>query len=249
MIGIIYSLFSLGVKGGNKVKENIDDTKSREEAKRNGDLTYYAKGGQHLVSNGRLIHKGRNSQGDEVIEDMYNDHVYVNLSEKKRKEIINEALKEGRTVIDKGSHDITNPFYANFKDKWWFGRYDLNVRFIDIKTNRYFRIVCINGYDFYMDIETGLLVRKSDFCINKYKIGNLTEDEIIDLFNKRQHTFKGKEKIIGKPRTSDNENLQKMYYLIYNDSIILDESGKIYTKYWSRYTHKYIVTDITTTEV
>ena len=245
MFGILYTLFGLGVNGVNKIKESVDDSNNREKAKRNGELTYYGKNGQHLVSNGRLIHRGHNHSGDEVVKDMYNGKIYVNLSEEERKKIIDKALQEGRTVVDTGSYDHSNPFYRYFKDKWWFRRYDLNVRYIDIETKKYFRRVCINGYYFYMDIETGLLVRKSDPYIDTYRTGDLSEDEIITIFNRRQLSFKGREKVIGKPQTLDNRDIQKMYYLIYNDFVTMDKFCKLIIKEWSRYTRNYIVTDIT----
>lgn len=245
MFGILYTLFGLGVSGGNKIKKGIESDRNKERAIKSGDLTYYGRKGEHLVSNDKLIHHGYNSRGDEVIQDMRSGKVYHNITDKKRREIIDKAKNEGKTVIDKGSHDYSNPFYTDFKDRWWFGRYDLNVQFIDIKTKTYFRRVCINGYYFYMDIETGLLVRKSDPYIDTYRTGDLSEDEIITIFNRRQLSFKGREKVIGRPQTLDNRDIQKMYYLIYNDFVTMDKFGKLSIKEWSRYTRSYIVTDIT----
>lgn len=232
MFGILYTLFGLGASGGNKIKEGIEDEKNRNIAKKNGRLTYYGKGGERLTSNGKLISYSSINypNGDNVIRDMHTGKIYINLSENKRQEIMDKAKKEGRTVVNKGSCSYDNPFYEDFKSKWWYGDNGFDVNYIDIESKKYLRLICINGYYFYMDIDTGFIIRKSDPYSDKHQTGNLSEEEIIELFNKRQRFFKGKEKIIQKKTNRDNRTIRDYYYLINCGWVTMDKSGKIYSQ-------------------
>ena len=246
MFGILYTLFGLGVSGVGKMSQNIEDERKREEARKKGELTYYGKNGEHLVSNGRLITRTWNSDGDQIIKDMYNNTIYNNLTREKQDKILIEAKEKGKTVIDISGN---SPFKKYAEKTWWFKnyRYKYDVNFMDVDTYCFYKEVNINGYIFYMDINTGLLVRQSDrdkdeHINNNLNKDNLSPEEIITLFNKRQLLYPNREQIIG-----NNIDEYQYYYLTQSRTnvYLIDKYGNVYIRYYSRFSKEYVKENIT----
>lgn len=182
MFGIAYMLFSGTMTVIAKTRRGIDNIKSKNRAIRNGDLTYYGHNGERLISNDRNVYRSRNN-GDNVLVDLYTGEVYKNYSEEKRQIKEKDAINNGRTVIDVGYEELQD-FNKNKKDK--LKSIIVKPYYRDVSNRNYYIPVYINGLTFYMNIETGLIIRLADKCNPKNKWGNLSIEEIIETVNERQ---------------------------------------------------------------
>ena len=183
MFGLLHALFTVGVLTVDKISGVWTEVKNKEEAVRKDCKTYIdAKGKDRLVKNNRRVCYTQLDNGDYVIKDIENGKVYYNKSEEIRKEDKKQAIKDGRTII-KTFGNYTE--YRN-KNELWVRAFIKWRGYIDIKTEHPIREVRINGINFYMDLVSGELLRKSDEENEKYKIGSLSSDEIIYYFNDRQ---------------------------------------------------------------
>lgn len=186
MFGILYALFNGTMIGIAKTKESIDNDNKRFQAKEHGDLTYYGKNGERLVSNNRCVYRKTNNDGDKVLVDLYNGQVYKNYSAEERVKKEDKALRKGSTVLPV-DYDENQKF--NKKCRYETKVFSLNADYKDIETGRYYILAHINGIAFYMDIVTGLLVRPWDDADLSKKWGLLSVEEIMNIFNERQKEF------------------------------------------------------------
>lgn len=189
MFGAIYTLFtSIGllVKASKEADEN---EKCRSLFRNKDGLTYIdTKGNTRLLSNNDLVFYTHDKNGDYVLENV-SGYIYKNFSKEQRiakqKELKLEAIN---------NEDSTYCISEDNHKKDWICK---GKRFIDMKTNDVYVIRCLNGKYYYMDINNGKIIRKTDWQIKKDQ--EVTTDYYsfdkgidIEAFNKRQETIQDK---------------------------------------------------------
>lgn len=225
MFGILYTLFGLGAAGAGKIKQSIDDENARERSRQKGDPTYYGKNGETLVSNNRPVWTKTNKNGDRVIVDLFTGKEYINLTKETEKKKKEEAETKGNTVIS-----ITKKQWSkinNYYNSMWY-KFRMFPDYKDINTDSYYTRLNINGLDFYMDINSGYIVRVADHENYKYRRGNVSIDNIIKVFNDNQDKLKLDEEYGKISRTMD------MFYCKcgrYRFVDVSDDLRVIYTKW------------------
>lgn len=182
MFGILYLLATSVASGVNKFRDNIDNERAREDAKRRGDITYYGKNGLTLLSNDRSVRR-KYINGDDVLTDLHSGKVYKNFSEEQRQKKERDAETRGNTVINV-NYDENQEY--NRAERFKAKTISITPDYRDIRTRRFYISVCLNGLVFYMDIISGELVRLKDGTDTSNKWGNLSVEEIMNVFNKRQ---------------------------------------------------------------
>lgn len=136
------------------LKESIENAECKKKYANSDGLTYIdSKGRSRLVSNNKLVFYTHDKNGDYILEDI-GGYVYKNFSEEERQEQkninVDTAIKNGKSTYCEDENEHKKDWYCK-------GR-----RFIDLKTGERYVIRCIQGKYYYMDISTGLLVRKTD---------------------------------------------------------------------------------------
>lgn len=165
LFGFLYTAFTLGAKAGMSIKENIENKNYRQEAIQKNEKVYidsngYAcstKDGRKVMYANEYLH-GYNNLPDKVLKYVDTDEIISNFSKEDREQTetyyYNEAVKLNRTAYRIGGKYDS---YCNIgvgKPKGY--------RYKDIKTNAIYVVREFNSMKFYMDIKTGLLVRKTD---------------------------------------------------------------------------------------
>ena len=190
MFGLIYTIIaSIGIYF-NSIKNNIENEKNKIKYRHKDGLTYTdIKGHSRLLSNNKLVFYTYDKNGDYILKDI-DGHIYRNFSKEQREKEFNErkeeAIKNGATTycIDDDPH--RNDWTCKGK------------RFRDFKTGDIYIIRSLNCKYYYMDISTGLIVRKTDWQRKRdeeYLRKNIkTFNKEIDIneFNKKQMTIQDK---------------------------------------------------------
>lgn len=162
LFALFYTTFVLGVKGYKGIKDSIEDNSRRGEAEKGGKEVYIGTDGVgRNVKDGRktmYCHQylnGYNNKPDYVLKYVGTNEIIRNFSQEDREKTERESLQEaninGYTV-----HRIEEKFNDHFHDEC------RGVRYKDIKTGAVYVLRRVNGKNFYMDINTGLLVRPTD---------------------------------------------------------------------------------------
>lgn len=186
MFGIFYMLYSAVIGTVAKIDEGIDNNNRRYKAKAINDDTYYDHKNQlRLTANDRLV-SIKTVNHDQVIVDTFNGKIYKNISKEREDKKKEEAMKDGKTVIY-----ITKREWGknNYQNQLWYKAGAL-PRYKDIKTGAYYINILINGLWFYMDVNTGRLIRLVDGEDLKDKKFNVSVEDIIQVFNISQEKIK-----------------------------------------------------------
>ena len=188
MLGLIYTLIiSIGliIHWSKEKKENI---KCKTLYKHKDGLTYTDFNGRsRLLNDDTLVFYTHNKNGDYILEDA-SGNVYKNFSEEKRE----KKLKKTREELINNKNSTYCISEDNHKKDWICK----GKRFSDIKTGDIYVIRYINGKYYYMNVQNGILVRKTDWQIKKDSETILDccsgKGVDIDTFNERQAIIKDK---------------------------------------------------------
>lgn len=165
LFGFLYTAFTLGTKAGMSIKENIENKNYRQEAIQKSEHIYIdskgnvcsTKDGKKVMYANEYLH-GYNNLPDKVLKYVDTDEVIINFSKEDRERTeayyYNEAKKLNRTAYRIGGK-LDN--YCNAGEGKAKG-----YRYKDISTGAIYVVREFNGIRFYMDIKTGILVRKTD---------------------------------------------------------------------------------------
>lgn len=222
MFGIFYLMFDGIMSTINGIDRDYQNSKNRIEAKNLGDLTYFgSRGGEYLVENGRQVMRTiRSYDNHEIIKDMRTGKVYYDLTKIKKERKIEELKKEGKTI-----------YYPEKEEKkqvhYWHNESGFNGIVIDIDTRKYLAELHINEFTFYMDLESGYLLRRTDSDLNYlykkegiYDNCALTPEQIISYFNKRQDLLRQY------PMFSERQWKQAVFYLSnYSGHLYMNKKG------------------------
>lgn len=182
MFGVFYLLFSGFAATADKISRDNRDAESKMRAIQNNNISYYGTRGHRLVSNDRPVYRKR-VNGQDVLTDLYTGQVYKNFTKEMRDEAKDEARRQGKTVIIAGNTDR----YSDYeKSQFWCKKCHIKAYYRDINTDRLLIPVSVNSVQFYMDLNTGHILRPIDNASYINKDGNLSIEEIITIFNKRQ---------------------------------------------------------------
>lgn len=216
MFGIFYMLFNAIFGTAAKIDEDIDNYNRRTKAIKNKDETYYDHNNQLRYTNNDRLVSIKTINHDRVIVDTLNSTIYKNISKEKEDIKKLDAVQKGYTVIKIGNEWKK----LNYQDKLWY-RCDSIPWYMDIKTDEYYIVVTINGINFYMNVDTGNIVRPADGENYKNKKYNLSVDKIIKVFNKRQ------EKIRNDKRFPKQWWWVKVHYYLNRMEIFIDDNLNI----------------------
>lgn len=207
MFGIIYLALNGITSGLNYVDKLRMDTRNKREAIKNNNLTYYgSRGGTYLCSNDRPVTRTTDARGHDILKDLYNGTIYYDYTEEEINKQKGKFNQNGESVY-LGTQKERNEIHKQY-EYTGLGSID----YIDIATGRPVRTICINGYTFYMDVETGLIMRLADDGIprdSRCIKGLLTPNDIIRFFNKRQEKLQR----FYKYNKNGNEWTRIVYYL------------------------------------
>lgn len=183
MVGFIYfAVIGVGLFI-HFMNENKENEENKKHYRHPDGLTYIDnKGRSRLLSNDKLVFYTHDKNGDYILEDV-SGHVYRNFSEEKREKWMNDEKK--RAIEGKES---TYCLDDNNHRKDWTCR---GKRFVDFKTGNIYVIRYIKYKYYYMDISTGLLVRKTDWQIKQDELQQgrrlyLDNNLDVEAFNARQ---------------------------------------------------------------
>lgn len=181
MFSIFHGLFGLVAIISDNCSKNIQDSKSRKEAIKDGMLTYHkSRGNEYLVENNKWVSTKRNHDGEDVIADMHTGEIYYNLTEIKKENKSKECSKRGKTV---------RPCVDNEQRQTYYGKYKQPFSLIDISTNTPVNEVCINGVMYYIRLDNGRVLRPIDNYKINNKVGHWGTKEIVDIINDRQNKY------------------------------------------------------------
>ena len=170
-----------------KINRNKENEQNKKQFKHPDGLTYVdTNGNSRFLSNNELAFYTY-KKGDYVVED-YKGNIYKNFTEEKRQshfeELKNTAIRNNETTycIDDDNHK--NDW--NCKGK----------RFKDFRTGDVYVIRCIKNSYYYLNIENGMIVRKTDWQLNRDKdmkgsvmyYDDIHYVDIKELNNKRRNT-------------------------------------------------------------
>lgn len=226
MFSIFHGLFTLFAMEKNRISKSLEDDNNRVAAKQKGELTYFgSRGGEYLVENGRQVcHVTR--FGHDLLVDMYdNSKVYHDYTEEKEKKYKERALQHAFYHNERTYHGNTLGII-----KW----FPTNKFDIDIETNKIVSYITVNNSIFFLDMETGLIIKpinnnkEYEDNIGIYTENNipLNSEQIIEIFNKRQYELQ-------KHPAYNNDSLwMRLYYYMFRSSylcpnVIMDCRGKI----------------------
>jgi hypothetical protein len=181
MFGFLYTLFvTLGyIK--KEFTESIENNECKQIYKNIDGLTYTdTKGCSRLLSTNELVFYTHLPNGDYILEDL-SGKVIKNFTlenrQRKQIELKNEAAFSMNSTYCIDENNYKNDYICKGK------------RFKDLKTGDIYVIRNIKGRYYYMDIKSGLLVRKTDWQIRREQEGMVhpkLPDINIEEFNKKQ---------------------------------------------------------------
>lgn len=186
MFGIFYLLFSGFAATVDKISRDNRDAESKTRAIQNNNISYYSTRGHRLVSNDRPVYK-KTVNGQDVLMDMYTGQIYKNYTMERRDKAKEEALAQGKTVITPERTEHLSDYERN---SFWFKECHIRPSYRDIYTDKLLITVPVNSVLFYMELDTGHIIRPIDNAHFENKDGNLSLDELIEAFNKRQDEYK-----------------------------------------------------------
>lgn len=195
MFGIIHGLFSLFAIGANDVKKTAEEERNKEDARTSGGYTYRDKKGElRLLKNGhrarRVKQRGYDCIYDSVTGEKVVDYLQDKIDNNKK-----ELLREGKTAYRKSELDLDPNTKNVYRER--YGGWN-NVVF-DISTDKEMLSIYINGYEFYMEVDSGYLLRLTDDFKERSRSNifdwrtvdkTLEVNDIIRLFNERQDRLK-----------------------------------------------------------
>lgn len=219
MFGVFYLLFTGFAATVDKISRDNRDAESKMRAIQNNNISYYGTRGHRLVSNDRPVYK-KTINGQDVLIDLYNGQIYKNYTMERRDKAKEEALAQGKTVIIGGNKDR----YSDYeKNQFWCKQCNIRADYRDINTDKLLIDVSVNSVWFYMDLDNGHIIRPKDNETYINKDGNLSIEEIITIFNKRQDEVK---------KTSEYNDWwwrkSKYYFKSSDYEVIIDNDKKIH---------------------
>lgn len=189
MFGIFYMFYNTLFGTAAKISTKYNNVKNKQEAEKRGYIIYHDHDNQlRLVSNDKQVYI-TTKNNHKVITDLYNGKVYKDITEEnERRKIKNAQLNNETVIVDYKIWKNVN----NYNDKHWYKCHILPC-YKDIQTGNLYIDVRINGINFYMDVESGYIVRpKDNEDISKIK-NNISVQTIIKVFNERQNLIKNSE--------------------------------------------------------
>lgn len=217
MFGLLYMLFGLGAHGVDKATRSYEDAKSRSIAKQNGDLTYSWRNQTRLTENGRQVGKKMLPNGHEVLVDLYTGKIYHDYTQEKNEKKANEVLANGETVL---YYDVHDPQYKHFKKSDWYRKLNMRPLYVDIKTMSPLNRIKINNTRFYINLDTGYVIRPAD----KESVDGVDVEKLIDKFNSNQDLLKKSEKYNYDVLSWE---WMRRYFYGHCNCIIIDENGNV----------------------
>lgn len=202
MFGILYSIYSaLGI-GIYKAKEGYRAEGRKQNAINNNCDTYTdAKGRTRYIVNNRWVCYTK-VNGHTVLKDCLNDKVYIDYTKnnetKRQNYEKDKAIKDGKTVyLFMKKEDV------NKNDPWKGDRYkDIKTGSVYVKRYDNINVYSKHKCKFYVDVSTGMYVRKADEQIELDKkmikehlgtkriISDDNIDEYINKMNDKQRKYK-----------------------------------------------------------
>lgn len=212
MFSIFHGLFTLFALTTDNINKIIYNAKSKEKAQKNKKLFYLGyKGNKYLVDNDRWVYVKRNAKGEDVITDVKTGNSIYNLTDIKKKNEEAEYLKNGKTVRTKMLNERNQTYYGKYRQMYYL---------VDIKTQTPVSTVFINGIEFYINLDSALLMRPTDESdINKI-IGNWSYKDIIKIINKRQNY------ILSNINLNDQNKINELLFFK-NHNIYIDNNKNI----------------------
>lgn len=185
MFGLLYTLFvTLGyVK--KEFTESIENSKYKKIYKNTDGLTYTdTKGRSRLLSTNEIVFYTHSPNGEYILENISGEIIKnFTLEERQQKQ---KNSKEAAIYNQSSTYCIDENDHHND----WVCK---GKRFKDFKTGNIYVIRNIQGKYYYMDINNGFLVRKTDWQLQKEQEGMIhinTRDIDIESFNNKQKTIK-----------------------------------------------------------
>lgn len=172
MFGFFYSLIIGGTYVGNEVYSVIKDKKLRE-TKGNKEFNYYvdSKGKTRSLTTNRIITMDIDPYTKDVVNyDCRTGDIDYNISAAEREIAKSKAIKNNKSV------------YMYNKDNHYQDRIR-GVRYVDIKTGRLVVVRVKFPYTFYMDAETGKLIRRADIDFENEKFVSNNNKDFFSINN------------------------------------------------------------------
>lgn len=191
LFGLFYTIFVGGARGVKNIKISIENEKRRSQAISEGREKYLDDVGcERLVSdNTRVISTtlwndcSDGQEGDRVLKRIDNNSVVKNYTKEERdkseKNSFSKAKAEGKTVYRLGT--------------WLDNHYKSKIhgyRYKDFDTGAIYIIRAFNGVRFYMDIQTGQLIRETDGEIIRNNTPNTHHHNVAEYETLRQRINK-----------------------------------------------------------
>ena len=221
MFGIFYMLYCgvVGIVG--KTRDVIEDGSKKDKAVRMNDFTYYDSHNQlRMVSNDRQVYITTDNNNHKVVKDLFNGTVYKDITKERERWRIGEAKSSGNTVIT-DYHIWKN--VKNYTSKHWYQCHALPC-YKDIETGKLYKDVRINGIRFYMDVESGYIVRPLDGEDLSNVMNRVSIPAIIKIFNNRQDKIKQDDKIKQSWWAESYYYLNDYYVEVTNDGNIIERN-------------------------
>lgn len=189
MFGIFYMFYNIVFGAASRIDESINNDRLRSKAKLINDDTYYDYKNQlRLTENNRQVYvTTRNNH--KMLVDLLNGKIYKDITKENENKKIKEIKNSGGSVIC----DRKIWKNENYLNKLWY-KCDMIPYYKDINTGSLYTKILINNIWFYMDVDTGKIVRPADGEDLSNKKFNVSIKDIIRIFNNRQEKIKEDER-------------------------------------------------------
>lgn len=219
MFGIVHLIVSLFGKGAASISHQIEDDKRRTEAYNQGEHTYYYRGTLRYTTNGRDVCTVKDWEtGHELLKDLKNGRVYRDYTQEKIDRENAEARSKGKTVKSYYNEYYT---YRQKKNNLWF-KVGVYPEYIDIETGKVLLSICINHTGFYLDLDTGYVIRIADDPGKEAMTDKKQIERVIHIFNERQKKLR-----------NDSDFMEGIWYKIKEEyflqysCVIIDDDGNV----------------------
>lgn len=164
MLGILGSLFGLGVLTYGSIKDSDSDNKSRSKALQEGKRDYIDHQGhtRDVHSNHKILYWTDNNYNTTRYD--LDNHTESNIT------MENDAKK----AKENGCSTVRLGLDNHYKD------YCQGIRYKDIKTGMIMVIRSFNGQEFYMDITTAKFIRPTDSTLKILLERNININDVME---------------------------------------------------------------------
>ncbi len=213
MFGLLYTALVIGANIVNYQKQEIHNSFARGSALDGNKDTYLdARGFLRLASNNRPVRRYTTMLGHDVIEDLKTGQIYKDYTYEEQKKQLDEENEMAKKLGRSSYVFCKKRDYPYYKEHPW--HMSTYMDFVDVKTGEHMKVIEYNRHYFYVSIETGKIIRPTDYEISQCRFWQWHIPMTMEILN---HDFSYK-------YSSELGERSELYYLTHVDVL----EGKVF---------------------